>query len=53
MTALALAPPEADAAVRPVPWRRLAWVTWRRYRLALVSTAGLAGPARGEPDHLG
>ena len=24
-----------------VLWRQLAWVAWRRYRLALVSTAGL------------
>ena len=21
--------PERDASLRPVPWRRMAWVTWR------------------------
>jgi hypothetical protein len=36
MTALAAAPP---AAVRPVPWGRLAWVVWRRYRTTLAATA--------------
>jgi hypothetical protein len=35
MTVLA-APP---VVVRPVPWSRLAWVAWRRYRSVLVGTA--------------
>ncbi|HET6151592.1 MAG TPA: hypothetical protein VFE15_01475 [Marmoricola sp.] len=35
MTALAPAP---TLSVRPVRWHRLAWVTWRRYRLTLVGT---------------
>jgi hypothetical protein len=40
MTALALARP---ASVRAVPWHRLAWVVWRRYRTTLaVSVSVLA-----------
>jgi len=27
--------PEADAKVRPIPWRRMAWVTWRQHRMAI------------------
>lgn len=38
MTVLASAP---QAPVRPVPWRALAWVMWRRYRTALAATAGV------------
>jgi hypothetical protein len=30
-------------AVRPVPWRGLAWVAWRRYRPALAAAAALLG----------
>jgi len=26
---------EEDATPRPVPWRRMAWVTWRQHRFAL------------------
>lgn len=29
--------------VRSVPWRRLAWVTWRRLRTTILSTVGLLG----------
>lgn len=36
MTALATAP---TVALRPVAWRRLGWVSWRRYRAALIGTA--------------
>ena len=32
-------PPE----LRPVRWRRLGWVAWRRYRPLLVTTFGLLG----------
>src|SRR5258708_15200517 len=39
MTALA-APP---AAQRPVPWTRLAWVTARQHRVALIGTLALLG----------
>ena len=38
MTILSAVP---GAVVRPVPWRRLSWVAWRRYRTALVATAAV------------
>ena len=38
MTVLASAP---QAPVRPVPWRALSWVAWRRYRTTLAATAGV------------
>jgi len=34
-----------DASLRPLPWRRMAWVTWRQHRLTfagVVSVFGLA-----------
>jgi hypothetical protein len=34
---------DQDASVRPVPWRRMAWVTWRQHRLALTGLAVLLG----------
>jgi len=34
---------EQDASLRPVPWRRMAWVTWRQHRLALGGVAALLG----------
>jgi hypothetical protein len=34
---------EGDATLRPVPWRRMAWVTWRQHRVALGSVAALIG----------
>jgi hypothetical protein len=44
MTALTVpARPEQDAGPRPVPWRRMAWVTWRQHRAALVGVAALLG----------
>jgi len=44
MTALTLpARPEHDASLRPVPWRRMAWVTWRQHRFALAGVAALLG----------
>src|SRR5258708_14894314 len=36
-----------DARLRPLPWRRMAWVTWRQHRLALAGGGALlrgAGP---------
>ena len=30
-------------ALRPVPWRRMAWVTWRQHRIALAGVAALLG----------
>ncbi len=44
MTALTVpAHPEQDASLRPVPWRRMAWVTWRQHRAALAGVAALLG----------
>ena len=34
---------EDDASVRPVPWRRMAWVTWRQHNFALTGVAALLG----------
>jgi hypothetical protein len=46
MTALTMpARPEQDASLRPVPWRRMAWVTWRQHRTALTGAAALLGAA--------
>ena len=44
MSALAVpARPEEHASLRPLPWRRMAWVTWRQHRLALTGVATLLG----------
>ena len=34
---------EDDASLRPLPWRRMAWVTWRQHRTALAGMAALLG----------
>jgi ABC-type transport system involved in multi-copper enzyme maturation permease subunit len=42
----ALTVPAADAddtSLRPVPWRRMAWVTWRQHRFPLGGVAALLG----------
>jgi hypothetical protein len=41
-TTLATAPPHR---VRPIPWRRLVWVTWRRLRATVTATLALLGLA--------
>ena len=38
-----LARPEEGARLRPLPWRRMAWVTWRQHRFALGGVAVLLG----------
>jgi hypothetical protein len=44
MTALTMpARPEEDASPRPVPWQRMAWVTWRQHRSALGGVAVFLG----------
>ena len=44
MSALTVpARPQHDAGLRPVPWRRMAWVTWRQHRAALAGVAALLG----------
>jgi hypothetical protein len=48
MTTLTMhAQPEPDTSPRPVPWRRMAWVTWRQHRLTLAGVVGLFGAAAG------
>jgi hypothetical protein len=38
MTVLTMpAQPGQDHAPRPLPWRRMAWVTWRQHRATLIS----------------
>ena len=36
-------PQEDDSRLRPVPWRRMAGVTWRQHRIALLGVAVLLG----------
>jgi len=44
MTALTTpARPEQHASPRPLPWRWMAWVTWRQHRIALAGVAALLG----------
>ena len=44
MTTLTMPPRlEENATPRPLPWRRLAWVTWRQHRIALGGVATLLG----------
>jgi hypothetical protein len=34
-----------DTSARPVPWRRMAWVTWRQHRLTLAGVIAVLGVA--------
>jgi ABC-type transport system involved in multi-copper enzyme maturation permease subunit len=34
-----------DATLRPLPWRRMAWVTWRQHRLTLAGVVAVFGVA--------
>ncbi|MGA8679848.1 MAG: hypothetical protein ABSB54_09605 [Acidimicrobiales bacterium] len=34
---------EEGASLRPVPWRRMAWVIWRQHRIALGGVAAFLG----------
>ncbi len=36
-------PGRDDDGLRPVLWRRMAWVTWRQHRIALAGVAALLG----------
>ena len=46
MTVLALpAQPQQSAAPRPVPWRRMAWVTWRQHRATMISVPAVLAAA--------
>ena len=35
--------PRPDTSLRPVPWRRMAWVTWRQHRLTLAGVVAVFG----------
>jgi hypothetical protein len=37
------AQPGHDKSLRPVPWRRLGWVSWRQYRFSVVGGAVFLG----------
>jgi len=43
LTAPARPDAEGDASPRPIPWRRMAGVTWRQHRIALAGVAVLLG----------
>jgi hypothetical protein len=44
MTVLTMpAQPAQDVKLRPVPWRRMAWVTWRQHRPTLISVPAVLG----------
>ena len=44
MTALKVpARPEEDASLPPLPWRGMAWVTWRQHRIALAGAVVVLG----------
>jgi hypothetical protein len=35
--------PSQNAGLRPVPWRRMAWVTWRQHRPTLITVPAALG----------
>ena len=39
--------PAKDAGLRPLPWRRMAWVSWRHHRVALGGVVVFLGVAGG------
>jgi hypothetical protein len=43
LTAPARPDADGDASPRPIPWRRMAGVTWRQHRAALAGVAALLG----------
>jgi hypothetical protein len=44
MTVLTIAAqPGQDHAPRPLPWRRMAWVTWRQHRATLIALPAILG----------
>ncbi len=45
ITSTVPARPGQHQPLRPVPWRKMAWVTWRQHRLALAGVAALFGVA--------
>ena len=44
MTTLTVhAKPEHDEHLRPMPWRRMVWITWRQHRATLISVPAFLG----------
>jgi ABC-type transport system involved in multi-copper enzyme maturation permease subunit len=44
MTVLTMpAQPQQDSKLRPVPWHRMVWVTWRQHRATLLSVPAVLG----------
>jgi hypothetical protein len=43
LTLLAQPGQDTDGGLRPVPWRRMAWVVWRQHRAALAGMAVFLG----------
>jgi hypothetical protein len=44
MTVLTMpAQPDQDQAPRPLPWRRMTWVTWRQHRATLIALPAIFG----------
>ena len=44
MTAMTVpADPKEDTSLRPVPWQRMGWVTWRQHRASLAGVAVFLG----------
>jgi hypothetical protein len=43
MTALSMPARPEDTGLRPVPWRRMGWVTWRQHRVTLAGVAVFLG----------
>jgi ABC-type transport system involved in multi-copper enzyme maturation permease subunit len=44
MSALTIAAqPDQNTSLRPVPWRGMAWVTWRQHRATLISLPAVFG----------
>src|ERR1700722_18753063 len=35
--------PEPATVLRPLPWRRMAWVTWRQHRTAFIAVPAVLG----------
>jgi hypothetical protein len=43
MTSLSVSTAGNGTVLRPLPWRRMAWVTWRQHRVAVAGVAALLG----------
>jgi hypothetical protein len=43
MTTLSLAQPATQSRPRPLPWRRMIWVTWRQQRSTMITITAVLG----------